>query len=366
VTPRQTMRRAFRRGPVVVAELHLEGRFAETGEPAGVQDAAAVFEVRDGRVARLRPCPDLSTALRAAGLTERDVVAGEDRGAPLAVAVLGASGGQGAPVARRLLRDGHRVRAVVRRPERAPAGCEPYAADLTDAAALDRAFAGADAVVAHLPLVFGQRALVMAERVAGAVRRADVPRVVIGTGGPLPPGPIGVPYVDARAELVRALEGAAVVEPYAAYMENLSAPWSAPLVREGVLAYPLPAEHPVPWLALADVAERIAAALAGGETGRIPLTGPWPLTGPQAAEALARAIGRPVRWRSVEPAEYGDMLRPHLGDEAADGIAGMYAALAAGPAPAPDPARLRVGSTDLESWARAQPWTRVPSPAAAR
>ena len=357
VTLRQTMRRGFRRGPVVVAELHLESRFAETGEPAGVQDAAAVFEVRDGRVASIRPCPDLVTALRAAGLSERDVVDLPDPPAPLVVAVLGASGGQGAPVARRLLREGHRVRAVARRPERGPAGCKPVAADLTDAVALESACAGADAVVIHLPLVFGDRALVMAERVAAAVRRADVPRVVISTGGPLPPGPIGMPYVDARVELVRALDGAAVVEPFGAYMENLAAPWSAPLVREGVLAYPLPAERPMPWLALADVAERIAAALADGETGRIPMAGPWPLTGEQAAEALGRGAGRPVHWRSLEPAEYGDLLRPHLGDEAADGVADMYAALAAGPAPAPDPARLRVGSSDLESWARAQHWT---------
>ncbi len=366
VTPRQTMRRAFRRGPVVVAELHLESRQAETGEPAGVQDAAAVFEVRGGRVASLRPCSDLGVALRAAGLSESDLVAGEHHGVPQVVAVLGATGGQGAPVARRLLGAGHRVRAVARRPERAPAGCEPFAADLLDPGALDRAYAGADAAVVQLPLVFDERALVMAERVAEALRRSDVRRVVVNPGGPLPSRPIGLPYVDARVELVRALDGAAVVEPFAAYMENLAASWSAPLVREGVLAYPLPAERPMPWLALADVAERIGAALADGEVGRIPLCGPWPLTGAQVADALARAVGRPVRWQTVEPAEYGDMLRPHLGDEAADGIAGMYAAMSGAPAPMPDPARLRVGSTDLESWARAREWTASPGLAGVR
>jgi uncharacterized protein YbjT (DUF2867 family) len=176
----------------------------------------------------------------------------------------------------------------------------------------------------------------------------------------VPPGPVGVPNLDARAELIRALERgpsrATVVQPVAPYMENLAAPWSAGLVRQGILAYPLPAEAPVPWLALDDVADHIAAALAGDEDDRPLICGPQPLTGAQAADALAFALGRPVRWRTVQPAAYGDLLRPHLGDAIADAIAGLYAAQAQAPPPAPDPALLRVARTDLGSWARERAW----------
>ena len=106
-------------------------------------------------------------------------------------------------------------------------------------------------------------------------------------------------------------------------MDNLGAPWSAPLVRDGVVAYPLPAEAPVPWVALDDVADRIVAAVTGDEQGRLPICGPQPLTGEQTAAALARALARPVRWETVGAAEYtARLLRPHTGDEVADGVAG--------------------------------------------
>ena len=275
---------------------------------------------------------------------------------PLVVALHGATGTQGTPVARRLLRDGYRVRAVVRHPERAD-GCEPYAADLARAGDLARAYAGADVVVVQLPLVFDETAIVQAEQVADALQRSGVRRVVASLGGPTPPGPVGIPYLDARTMLVQALEAgpfaAAIVEPLTPYMDNLGAPWSAPLVRDGVLAYPLPAEAPVPWVALDDVADRIVAAVTDDEQGRLPICGPEPLTGEQTAAALARALARPVRWKTVGAAEYGEMMRPHTGDEVAAGVAGLYAALAQSPRPpAPDPALVHVGRTDLESWAR--------------
>jgi uncharacterized protein YbjT (DUF2867 family) len=271
----------------------------------------------------------------------------------LTITLHGASGTQGAPVARRLLAAGHRVRAAVRWPELAPPGCEPFPADLCDPDGLDRAYDGADAVVVQLPLVFDRTAVVQAETVARALTRAGVDRVVFNPGGPT--GATGLPYLDARTMLAE--HATAIVEPLVPYMDNLGTPWSAPRVQAGVLAYPLPAEVPIPWLALDDVADRIADAVTGGERGKLPICGPSPLTGGQAAAVVAEALGRPVRWQSLTPAEYGDTLRPYVGDAAADGIAGLYTAMHAAPRPpAPDPARLRVGATELGTWARRQAW----------
>src|SRR3954447_3352091 len=186
---------------------------------------------------------------------------------PHLVAVHGATGIQGAAVARRLLRDGHRVRAVARRPDGAP-GCEPFAADLLPADALSSAYSGVDAVVVQLPLVFDDSALRQAECVAQALWRSGVRRVVVNAGGPVAPAAVGMPYIDARVALLAALDGGpfavTVIEPIAPYMENFCTPWSAALLRDGVLAYPLPADVPIPWLALDDVADAIAAALASG------------------------------------------------------------------------------------------------------
>jgi uncharacterized protein YbjT (DUF2867 family) len=70
----------------------------------------------------------------------------------LCVALTGASGFVGRYVRPRLLAQGHRVRALVRRPESldaAAAGLEPITGDLFDPAAVARLVDGTDAVV-HL------------------------------------------------------------------------------------------------------------------------------------------------------------------------------------------------------------------------
>ncbi|MFC4149992.1 SDR family oxidoreductase [Micromonospora mangrovi] len=291
---------------------------------------------------------------------------------PLTVVVHGATGTQGAPVVRRLLAAGHRVRAAVRDPRRLaatfPTGVQPVAADLLDPDSLRRAYTGADAVVVHLPLVFaGERAVPQAEAVLAALGDAAVPRAVFNTGGPLVPAPVGVPYLDARAVLAARLPDvvpvAAVVGPAGGYLENLSAPWSAPRVAAGELAYPLPAEVPMPWVALDDLADGIAASLTvPAPPARQVIAGPQPLTGDAAAAELSAALGRPVRWRTIGTDEYERMLAPHIGPEAAAGIAGFYAPPPPGaPAlPGPDPALITTGPTTLRAWAGRQSWPAGP------
>jgi hypothetical protein len=75
----------------------------------------------------------------------------------------------------------------------------------------------------------------------------------------------------------------------------------------------------------------------------------------------ARRWGRPVSWETIDPADYADRMRPHVGDHAADGTAASYRALAAGPLPpAPDPAPARDAlgwaPRDAAAWARAVAW----------
>ncbi|MFI7705166.1 SDR family oxidoreductase [Nonomuraea sp. NPDC049480] len=278
------------------------------------------------------------------------------------VVVHGATGAQGSPVVRRLLAAGHHVRAVVR-PTSAPglpAGAEPVFADLSVPASLTDAYAGAAAVVVQLPLVFAADAAVpQAEAVLGALKGAGVPRAVFNTGGPPAAEPTGVPFVDARALLAAELPGvvdvAAVVGPAFTYMENLAAPWSLPLVAAGEIAYPLPAELPVPWLALDDLAAVIAEFVTDPAPPPLRIVaGPHALTGDQAAAELAAALGRELRWRAVEPGEYERMLAPHIGPEAAAGVAAAYTPPPPGtpPPPAPDPALIRTGTTTLREWAR--------------
>jgi uncharacterized protein YbjT (DUF2867 family) len=280
------------------------------------------------------------------------------------VVVHGATGTQGAALVRRLLAAGHQVRAVARRtPARNPhPRTTPVVADLLDVDALVVAYAGADAVVVQLPLAFAaDTAVPQARAVLDALRKAGVPRAVFNAGTALAAEPVGVPFVDARvmvaAELADAVPCASVVGPASTYMENIAAPWSWPLVREGQLAYPLPAALPNPWLALADLGEAVVDLLSTPVPPPLRVVaGPQALTGDEAAAELGLALERPERWRTVEPAEYERMLAPHLGPEVAAGVAAAYAPPppSAPRAPAPDPAVVRTGTTTLRDWAARQ------------
>ena len=267
------------------------------------------------------------------------------------IALHGATGLQGAPVAAFLTSAGHTVRPVTR-----SAG-----ADLADRASLETAYAGVDAVVLQLPLVYDERALEMADNVARAAEMAGVRHLVINASCVLPPVPIGVPFLDARHVAAAADVPLVTVLQPSLYLDNIRAPWSAPrIVREGVIAYPLPGEAPLPWVAVADVAQAIDRALADGVAGSFPLPGPL-LSGRDLAGAVSATLGRPVRWEPISPDAFADLLRPHLGDHAADGTAAVYRMQAeAPPAPAPDPtpAREALGwaPRDAATWAREATW----------
>jgi nucleoside-diphosphate-sugar epimerase len=245
----------------------------------------------------------------------------------MTIAVHGATGSQGAPVHDVLRAAGHSLRPVSR----------ASGADLLDRASLEAAYAGADAVVLHLPLVYDERALAMGENAARAAEAAGVAQLVINAGCVLPPVPVGVPFIDARlAAAAAGVPRVTVLQPATTYLENLSAAWSARRILDyGVAAYPVPAEVALRWVATEDVALAAERAIADGVAGSFVLPG-VPATGHAVAEALAGALGRPVRWEAIPPEEFGDLLRPHLGDHAADGTAAMYRMLASSPPP-PEP-----------------------------
>jgi uncharacterized protein YbjT (DUF2867 family) len=265
------------------------------------------------------------------------------------IAVHGATGSQGAPVAAALTAAGHVVRPVTR----------ASGADLLDRSSLEAAYGGADAVMLQLPLVYDERALEMAENAARAAEDSGIAHLVVNAGGLMPPQPIGVPFVDARHRAAAAGVACVTVLQPTMYMENLSAPWSADRVAGGDVDYPVPGEAPMRWVATADVAAAVARAIDRAAAGWYALPG-RAVTGHEVAAALGAALGRPMHWRTITPAELGDRMRPFVGDHAADGTAAVYEMLAASPPPAPDPgpAREALGwaPRDVATWAREVPW----------
>jgi nucleoside-diphosphate-sugar epimerase len=122
----------------------------------------------------------------------------------------------------------------------------------------------------------------------------------------------------------------------------------------------VPGGAPMAWVATADVANAIERAIAHEVAGWFALPGAA-ATGHDVAAALGAAVGHPVRWQTIAPEEFGDMMRPYVGDHAADGTAAVYRMLASSPpAPAPDPAPAREAldwaPRDIATWARGVAW----------
>jgi uncharacterized protein YbjT (DUF2867 family) len=263
----------------------------------------------------------------------------------------GATGSQGAPVAAHLTAAGHTVRPATR----------ATGVDLEDRASLEAAYTGADAVVLQLPLVYDERALAMGDNAARAAEAAGVRHLVINASGPIPPEPVGIPFIDARHRAAAADVGRVTVLQPATYLENLNGPASAHrVIRDGVIAYPVPAEVPLAWMSVLDLAVAVERALVRSVAGWFALPGA-PITGHELARCVGEALGRRVRWQTIAPEELGEALRPHLGDHAADGTAAMYRMIASmPPAPMPDPtpAREALGwaPRDAATWAREATW----------
>jgi uncharacterized protein YbjT (DUF2867 family) len=245
--------------------------------------------------------------------------------------VIGAGGAQGGAVARRLLRDGHRVRGLGRSAT-GPSGVEWVRGDLADAAAVRAAFDGVTRASVTLPMEFDPATVArFTANVAAAAGGLD--RLVFNAGNRIPAARTGVAAFESRREAAEALLSCgvpAVVLRPPVYLDNLAAPWAREALAGGVLPYPLPAEQRVAWLAHDDLAALTAAAFDRPElAGRaIDIGGKEPVTGPELAAAFAAVLGPEIRYVPVDPGAFEEGLAPVLGADAAAGVAGTYRWLA--------------------------------------
>jgi uncharacterized protein YbjT (DUF2867 family) len=219
--------------------------------------------------------------------------------------VLGASGNTGKVVAETLLAQRKNVRVALHDAADGKAwgdaGAEVALADVDEGGTLERAFSGAEGVYVLLPPNFGS-SQVLADNnrrinnIAAAVEAAGVPHAVllssVGAQQSHGTGPV-LGLRDAEAVLSRSK--AAVTFVRAAYlMEN----WAGSLyaVEQGFLPTFLVAGKPIPQVATRDVGLAAAQLLAEGGSGKrvIELAGPREYSPRDAAEVLARIVGRPI------------------------------------------------------------------------
>lgn len=238
-------------------------------------------------------------------------------------AVTGATGAQGGAVVHALRRSGHPVRALTRDPASPAAaelralGAEVVRADFDDPASLLAALTGADALFA-MSTPFGAGSTPFSTGFAAetrqgialldaAVAAGTVRHVVFSSASNADRG-TGIPHFESKHLIERHLAtlplGHTILGP-GVFMENYANSWTLELLRQGVLALPMPGDRPLPVIAAADIGAFAALALTRPERfagRRIDIASQW-RTPVQLAAAISAACGREIVHREVPLAE---------------------------------------------------------------
>jgi uncharacterized protein YbjT (DUF2867 family) len=279
--------------------------------------------------------------------------------------IIGATGQQGGSVINALDGRGHDIVAFVRddQSDKAQAlaarGVDLVVGDLDDQASIETAFAGVDGAFA-VTTFFTTSVDVEAEqglRIADAAKTANLPYLVFSSVGSADES-TGLPHFESKYRVeqrIRELRIPAAVVAPVWFMENVVGPWKVGDLAKGSLREAMPADQTLQLVSSVDIGKAAAAVLEQPQkfTGeRVELIGDE-LTGPQMAEVLTAATGRPIEFEVQPIAELesmGDMVQmmEWVG-------AGGYSA---------DADRLardlpNVHFTTYKEWAAAQEWATI-------
>ncbi|MFF4923503.1 SDR family oxidoreductase [Kitasatospora sp. NPDC001119] len=251
------------------------------------------------------------------------------------IVVTGATGNVGRPLTRALAKTGLPVTAVSRHAAPVPDGVRHVAADLADPAGLAPALAGAEALFLLLSGDLHAAGAGPAD-IIGRAEAGGVRRIVLLSSQGVATRPFGPTRIAMRA-VEDALRDSGldwtILRP-GGFASN--ALWWAESVRaHRVVAAPF-GDVGVPIVDPADIAEVAAACLVDDRhTGAVyELTGPEVITPRRQAEAVAAALGTPVRFHDLTRDEAGAAMARSMPVELAEDTLDILGS--------PNPAELRV------------------------
>ncbi|WP_432584497.1 NAD(P)H-binding protein [Streptomyces sp. HD1123-B1] len=256
------------------------------------------------------------------------------------IVVTGATGNVGRPLTHALAEAGEQVTAVSRHAVAMPDGVRHVAADLAELTSLTPALDGAKALFLLLSGDLHTPEARPAD-IIGLAAASGVRRVVLLSSQGVATRPLGPSRVAMRAVEDALRESGlawAVLRP-GGFASNALA-WAESVRTQGTVAAPF-GDVGVPVIDPADIAEVAAACLLDDRhTGGVyELTGPEVVTPRQQAEAIAAALGSPVRFHELTRDEAKAMMTQFVPVELADDTLDIISA--------PAPAELRI-SPDVE------------------
>ncbi|MCX5384551.1 SDR family oxidoreductase [Streptomyces sp. NBC_00083] len=256
------------------------------------------------------------------------------------IVVTGATGNIGRPLTQALAEAGEQVTAVSRRAAAVPDGVRHLVADLAEPAGLTPALEGAKALFL---LLSGDMHAPDARPgdIIDAAAAQGVRRVVLLSSQGVATRPLGPTRVAMRALEDKVRESGldwAILRP-GGFASNAFA-WAESVRTRGVVAAPF-GDVGVPVVDPADIADVAAACLLDDRHngGIYALTGPQVVTPRQQAEAIAAALGTPVRFHELTRDEAKAGMTRFVPAELADDTLDIISA--------PTPAELDI-SQDIE------------------
>lgn len=225
------------------------------------------------------------------------------------ILVTGATGQQGGIVARYLLQQGEKVRALTRHPAKADAlkklGAEVAAGDLTDKSSLKPALRGVQRVfLVTTPFEAGLEAEVrQGIEMVDAAKAAGVAHLVFSSVGSANKN-TGIPHFETKRRVEQHLREsglpATILRPVF-FMENFTAPWMIPAIQQRKVVLPLAPDRTLQMIALDDIGAFAAAAFIRPKEflgQEIDLAGDA-LTMPEALGLLGKEIGAPIQYEPL-------------------------------------------------------------------
>src|ERR1017187_4211492 len=228
--------------------------------------------------------------------------------------IAGATGNTGSVAAEKLLASGARVRVIGRDAKRlerfSRKGAEAVVADMTDAAALEKAFSGARAGYSFMPPnISAPDVRAYQERVtdslAAAIRNNGIAYAVAlsSTGADKSYGTGPVMGVHSLEKKLESIDGLNVLSLRCGYFMDNLLPQIDIIQSLGFMAGPIRADVPLPMIATHDIGEAAAESLAkldfvGMQTRE--LLGARHVSYAEAAKIIGAAIGKPdLTYRQV-------------------------------------------------------------------
>ncbi|REA60112.1 NmrA family transcriptional regulator [Dyadobacter luteus] len=217
----------------------------------------------------------------------------------------------------------------------AQAGATPVLANLNDKDKMLEITEGIDAIAFMIPVSLPNPfdGFEFSKNVIDAAKANGVKKIVWNTSGWIESQKIGSPVDDVRLDVQDYLKNSGldyvIIEP-TIYMENMMGAFCAPFIKnDRKLAYPTPEAMPIGWIASRDVSAFVVEAIYNAElkANSFKISGLDNLKGSDLASEFSKGIGEEIVYYPQKPKEFGDILKPFVGEAGASSVAAYYESL---------------------------------------